>query len=87
MWTGTPHVCQSTSNAKCKVTACVAVNWLQGVTSDHHVVLRGKNGHADPDALRRVGYRDPETGNHDVCWTNALHLAAATMAAIDKARW
>lgn len=74
-------------NAKYKVTARFAVNWLQGVTSDQNVVLRGKNGPAYPDALRRVGYRDPETGNHYVFWTNAFQLAATTIAAIYKARW
>src|SRR5919109_5073242 len=37
--------------------------------------------------LRRVGYRDPETGKHCVFWTNAFHLAAATIAAIYKERW
>ena len=74
-------------NAKYKVTARFAVNWLQGVTSDQNVVLRGKTGPAYPDALRRVGYRDPETGNHYVFWTNALKLAATTIAAIYKARW
>jgi hypothetical protein len=57
------------------------------VTSAQHVVLRGHNGPAYPDALRRVGYRAPETGNHDVFWTTAVHLAAATIAALYKARW
>ena len=65
----------------------MAGNWLPGVTSAHHVVLRGHNGPADPDALKRVGYRDPETGNHAVFWTHALPLAAPTMAAISQARW
>lgn len=69
-------------NATCQVTARVAVNYLQGVTSDQSVVLRGQHSPAYPDALRRVGYRDPETGNHDVFWTTACHLAAATIAAI-----
>ena len=57
------------------------------MTSAHHVVLRGHNGPADPDALKRVGYRDPETGNHAVFWTHALPLAAPPMAAISQARW
>ena len=84
---GVYFVTRQKINAKCQVTARFAVNWLQGVTSDQHVVLRGQNSHAYPDALRRVGYRDPETGNHYVFWTTAFHLAAATIAAIYKARW
>jgi putative transposase len=74
-------------NATCQVAARLAVTWLQGVTSDQHVVLRGQHSHAYPDALRRVGYRAPETGNHDVFWTTAFHLAAATIAARYTARW
>ena len=84
---GVYFVTRQKINAKCKVTARFAVNWLQDVTSDQNVVLRGQNSHAYPDALRRVGYRDPETGNHYVFWTTAFHLAAATIAAIYKARW
>jgi len=34
-----------------------------------------------------VGSRDPETGNHEVCWTKAFQLAATTIAASYKARW
>jgi hypothetical protein len=84
---GVYFVTRQKIHAKGQVTARFAVNWLQGVTSDQHVVLRGQNSHAYPDALRRVGYRDPETGNHYVFWTTAFHLAAATIAAIYKARW
>jgi len=36
--------------------------------------------------LRRVGYRDPETGKHQVFLTNAFQLAAKTIAAIYKER-
>ena len=74
-------------NAKFKVTARFAVDRLRRVTADQNVVLPGQNGYAYPEALRRVGYRDPETGKHDVFWTNAFHLAAATIAAIYKERW
>ena len=74
-------------NAKFKVTARVTVDWQRGITSEHHVVLLGQKGTASPTMLRRVGYRHPETGKHYVFWTNAFHLAATTMAAIDKERW
>jgi putative transposase len=67
-------VTRQTVNAKCKGTARFAVNWLQGMTSDQNVVLHGKHGHAYPDALRRVGYRDPETGNPYVFWTTVLSI-------------
>ena len=37
--------------------------------------------------MRRIGYRDPETGKHYVFITNAFHLSAKTIAAIYKQRW
>lgn len=74
-------------NARFKVTARVEVDWQRGLTSDHNVVLLGQKAKAYPAMLRRVGYRDPETGTHDVFWTNAFHLGAATMAAMYHQRW
>ena len=73
-------------NAKCKVTARFSVDWPRGVTSDQNVSLQGQHGAAYPEALRRVGDRDAESGKHDVFWTNSFHLAAATLAAIYKER-
>ena len=40
-----------------------------------------------PAALRRVGYRDKETGRHYVFLTNNFDLAARTVADIYKERW
>nr|WP_326491617.1 transposase [Desulfolithobacter dissulfuricans] len=37
--------------------------------------------------LRRIGYRDPETGKQYFFLTNNFHLAAKTIADIYKARW
>jgi Transposase DDE domain len=74
-------------NARVKVTERFAVDWQRGLTSDHHVLLLGQNAPAYPAVLRRGGYRAPETGKHDVFWTNAFHLRAATVAAIDQQRW
>jgi Transposase DDE domain/Domain of unknown function (DUF4372) len=74
-------------NAKFKVTARFSVDWPRGVTSDQNVILQGQHGAAYPEALRRVGYRDAESGKHYVFWTHSVHLAAATIAAIDKERW
>jgi hypothetical protein len=73
-------------NAKCKVTARVAVDRLRGVTADQNVVLPGQHGSAYPEGLRRGGSRDLETGTHDGFWTTAFHRAAATMAARYTAR-
>ncbi len=59
-----------------------------GITSDNIVRLSGvKPTTLGLPALRRVGYRDPQTGKHYVFLTNAFHLAAKTIADIYKARW
>ena len=59
-----------------------------GVTSDQTIQLNSahalKRG-APP--LRRVGYREPETGKHYVFLTNHFGLSARTIAAIYKERW
>ncbi|MDQ3831151.1 MAG: transposase, partial [Candidatus Tectomicrobia bacterium] len=70
-----------------KVTARFAVDSQRGLTSDHNVLLLGYKANAYAAELRRVGYRAPESGQHNVFWTNACHLSAATVAAIDTQRW
>jgi Transposase DDE domain/Domain of unknown function (DUF4372) len=84
---GVYFVTRQKVNARFQVTARFEVDWRQGLTSDQNVVLRGQKAHAYPAVLRRVGYRDPETGKHYVFWTNAFHLGAATIAAIYQQRW
>ena len=60
----------------------------RGVTSDQLIELTSKKGRKDcPILLRRVGYRDAETGKHYVFLTNNLALAPRTIADIYKARW
>lgn len=61
---GVSFVTRQKVNAKCKVTERFEGDWHRGVTSDQDVVLLGQKGNAYPAVLRRVGYRDPETGKH-----------------------
>jgi Transposase DDE domain/Domain of unknown function (DUF4372) len=84
---GVSCVTRQKVNARVKVTERFEVDWHRGLTSDHHVILLGQKANAYPVELRRVGYRAPETGKHDVFWTNAFHLSAITVAAIDQQRW
>jgi len=60
----------------------------QGVTSDQVIELTGKKfkDGAMP-RLRRIGYRDADTGRHYVFLTNHFKLAANTIAEVYKARW
>lgn len=57
------------------------------VTSDQTIPLTGTQAACYAGPLRRIGYRDPETGKHYVFLTNNAHLSARTIAAIDKERW
>ncbi len=59
-----------------------------GLISDQTVVLDSKRSASHyPDPLRRVSYRDPETGQRLVFLTNNFALPALTIAAIYKSRW
>ena len=46
-----------------------------------------KSAEACPIQLRRIGYRDKESGKHYVFLTNNFKLSARTIADIYKARW
>lgn len=67
-----------------KVIERRSVNRKTGVTSDHiiEVSYRGKTLR-----LRRVGYRDAESGKRYEFLTNHFRLAARTIADIYKDRW
>lgn len=71
-------------NAVYKLIERRPVNRKTGVTSDHviEVTSRGKTLR-----LRRVGYRDAETGKRYVFLTNHFRLSARTIADIYKERW
>jgi hypothetical protein len=59
-----------------------------GLRSDQTIVLNGpKTSTLYPDPLRRISYRDPETGNGLVFLTNNFDLPALTIAKIYKSRW
>jgi hypothetical protein len=59
----------------------------QGVTSDQTIEFTGTKAKNCPIGLRRVGYRDAETGEHYFFLTNAFDLSAKTIADIYKERW
>jgi len=60
----------------------------KGLTSDQTIEFTGlQTAKKCPVQLRRIGYRDPESGKHYVFLTNNFKLAAKTIADIYKARW
>jgi hypothetical protein len=59
-----------------------------GITSDQTILFDGvKPRQIQMPLMRRIGYRDTETGKHYVFLTNAFHLSARTVAEIYKQRW
>jgi putative transposase len=59
----------------------------QGVTSDQTIEFTSAKAKNCPAGLRRVGYRDAETGKHYFFLTNVFDLPAKTIADIYKERW
>jgi hypothetical protein len=76
------------SNADYRVTERRQVDKSQGLRSDQTIRLTGfyANKHCDI-ALRRISYRDPDTGRYYEFLTNNFYLSAKTIAEIYKARW
>jgi len=76
------------SNAKYRVIARHQMLKSKGLTSDQTIQFTGvQTKQKCPVPLRRVGYRDPETGKLYYFLTNNFKLAAKTIADIYKARW
>jgi len=59
-----------------------------GLRSDQTILLATpKSKRAYPDRLRRISFRDPETGKYLVFLTNRFDLPAITIAEIYRKRW
>lgn len=84
---GVFFVTRMKTNTRYKVVKRNKVNHRLGVTSDQVIWLTGAKWSDYPVALRRVGYRDKETGKHYVFLTNNFNLSARTIADIYKDRW
>jgi len=71
-----------------RVTKRHKVDKSTGLTSDQTIqFVSNDRPYRCPIPLRRVGYRDPETGKHYVFLTNNFELSAKTIADIYKSRW
>lgn len=75
-------------NMRYRVTERRTVNTSTGLKADQTIRLTGaKSRHEALPPLRRVSYRDPESGQRYQFLTNNFALAAATIAVIYKQRW
>ena len=76
------------SNAKFRIVCRRQVPKDKGLTCDQTIEFTGtQTAKKCPIQLRRIGYRDPETGKHYVFLTNNFKLSARTIADVYKARW
>jgi len=75
-------------NAKYRVLERHAVTGCSAITSDQtieYTALRKDGDKLTP--IRRIGYRDPETGKHYIFISNQFSWSAKTIADIYKQRW
>ncbi len=76
------------TNAQYRTVSRRAVLKNKGLTRDHTIEFTGAlTSKKCPIQLRRIGYRNLETGKHYVFLTNNFKLSAKTIADIYKARW
>jgi len=76
------------TNAKYRVVCRRSVIKEKGLTCDQTIEFTGaQTARKCPIPLRRIGYRDTETGKHYIFLTNNFKLSAKTIADIYKARW
>ena len=76
------------SNAQYRVLKRHAVDKSSGVTSDQTIEYTATRTDGDKlKPVRRIGYRDPETGKHYVFISNQFDWSAKTIADIYKQRW
>jgi len=65
-----------------------AINKAEGIQCDQTIVLTTHiPARKYPEALRRIRFVDPTTGNRLVFLTNQFQLPAATIAMLYKSRW
>lgn len=74
-------------NARYRVTERRSVFKSKGLTSDQTIELTGAKAGNCTIPLRRIGFKDAETGIQYYFLTNNFKLAASTIAEIYKARW
>ena len=81
-------VTRAKSNFKFKRRYSRPVDKATGLRSDQTIVLSGVHSKYDyPETMRRVVYRDAQTGRRYVFLTNNFVLPALTIAQLYKARW
>jgi transposase len=85
---GAFFVTRAKKNFRCQRRYSRPVNKTTGLRFDQTVVLTGCHSHQQyPEALRRVGFRDPKTGKALVFLTNNFTEPALTITHLYRCRW
>jgi len=85
---GAFFVTRAKSNLDASRIYSYPVDKQAGILADQSIALNGHDSRKDyPSHLRRIRFRDPETGKNLVFLTNNTTLPAVTIAALYKSRW
>jgi hypothetical protein len=85
---GAFFVTRAKSNLDARRLYSAASDRTAGIICDQTIALNGFYSQRDyPDPLRRIRFRDAESGKTLVFLTNRFSLPAATVCALYKARW
>jgi hypothetical protein len=85
--TGVWFVTRSKTNTKFKVVESQPTDRTRGHICDQIIYLKSQKGLGYEGKLRRITYRDPETGKRLTFLTNRFDLATQTICDLYKARW
>jgi len=81
-------VTRAKSNTRLRRVYSAQVDRSTGIICDQTIALTGTTSRKGfPEHLRRIRFKDPETGKTLVFLTNNFTLSAATICALYKARW
>ncbi len=80
-------VTRAKSNSKFKVIESRPTNRTRGHICDQVIYLKSQVGHCYKGTLRRITYKDPDTGKRLTFLTNRFDLAVQTICDLYKSRW
>lgn len=75
------------NNCQFKVVESRPTNRTRGHICDQTIYLKSQRGQRYHGTLRRISYRDPDTGKRLTFLTNRFDLAVQTICDLYKARW
>lgn len=84
---GIYFVVRAKSNCRYKVVDWEETNRTRGIMADQEIYLNSLKGGDYEGTLRRVSFREPDTGRWLVFLTNRMDLSAKAICAIYKSRW